>query len=141
MFRDLISGPVELAGWIIAIVIVVVMGFIALHKPFNISQAKTTSAYQAGQKMPRLHVAILTDPKTIGRYEPKTIRVHIGQTVIFTNPSNAPHTVTNQAPTPAFDSGNIAINGAWTFVPTKNGTFPYICLYHPLMKGTIVVYS
>ena len=137
MFRN----PAEIAGWAIAVIVVVIMGVIALHKPFNISKASATSSYQTGQKMPALHVSIMTDPKTIGRYVPSTIRVHIGQTVIFSNTSNAPHTVTNQASTAAFDSQNIGLGANWPYIPAKAGTYRYICLYHPLMLGEIVVYG
>jgi plastocyanin len=80
---------------------------------------------------------IVTDPNTVGRYVPGTLRVHVGQSVLFKNVSDAAHTVT--ADNGAFDSGNIAQGASWRFTATRAGTFPYHCTYHPLMHGTIIV--
>jgi plastocyanin len=80
---------------------------------------------------------IVTDAQTVGRYVPGTLQLRVGQSVVFTNKSDAAHTVT--ADNGSFDSGNIAVGATWRFTATKAGTFHYHCIYHPLMHGTIIV--
>jgi plastocyanin len=123
----------EIVGFIIAILIVAVMGVITFTGPyhkFNTVQAK--SPYKP------LEAVILPAPgKYIGKYQPATATVHVGQLVTFTNNSNAAHTVTAQ--NGAFDSQNIAIGSSWGFTPTKPGTYHYYCIYHTYMHGTLIV--
>jgi plastocyanin len=75
---------------------------------------------------------------TIGgfEYKPPNITVKAGETVVWTNNDLLPHTVTAGR---AFDSGEIPPQRAWRFVAKKRGVFPYICTYHPTMKGTLTV--
>jgi plastocyanin len=122
----------EIVGWVFAILVVCGMGFLALHGSFNhINHARAATASNATVK-------IITNAKTIGQYVPATITVKVGQTATFINNSNADHTVSAHNGS-SFDSGNIATGATWVFKATKPGTYPYICQYHPLMKGTIVV--
>jgi plastocyanin len=74
-------------------------------------------------------------------FNPVTITVIIGQnnTVTFTNKDTAIHTVT--ADDGSFDSGNIQAGASWTYTFNTPGTFPYHCIYHSWMKGTVVVLS
>ena len=70
-------------------------------------------------------------------FEPGTVEVPVGTTVVFTNQGQAPHTVTSD--TGVFDSGRLDNGGtfSWTFdVP---GTYTFFCAFHPNMQGTIVV--
>lgn len=121
-------------GWVFAILIVVGMGLLVFTGPYH-TIAKAPS--KASSFSP-VTVKIVTDPKTIGSYQPATITVHVGQKVSFTNVSDAPHTVT--AKNTVFNSGDINTGGAsWSYVATKSGTFPYYCIYHPRMFGTLVV--
>jgi plastocyanin len=122
----------EMVGWVFAVVVVAGMGFLALHGSFNsINHARAASASA-------VTVKILTDPKTIGVYTPAKITVKVGQSATFINSSNADHTVSAHDGS-SFDSGNIATGARWVFIAKKPGTYEYICQYHPLMKGTIVV--
>lgn len=82
-------------------------------------------------------VTIVNDPTTVGRYSQATVTLKMGQTVVFKNVSDAAHTVT--ADNGAFDSGNIAQGASWSLTATAAGTFTYHCIYHPLMRGMIVV--
>jgi plastocyanin len=100
----------------------------------TINLATTSPSVAAGQT-----ATIVNDAQTVGRYVPSTIRLKVGQSVIFKNVSDATHTVT--ADNGTFDSGNIAQGASWRFTATKAGTFPYHCIYHPLMHGTIIVSS
>lgn len=120
-------------GWVIAVIIVAIMGFIALHGNFGL--VRPTLAQRAN--LPVEQVKILTFPPTIGRYGPALVTAKIGQQVTFTNLSNADHTVT--ARNYSFNSGNIGREASWTFTATKPGAYPYYCMYHPGMVGVIVV--
>jgi plastocyanin len=80
---------------------------------------------------------IVTDAKTVGRYAPGTIMVHVGQKVTFTNRSDAVHTVTDSKSN--FDSGDIQTGASWSFTPKKAGRFTFYCKYHPLMHGLLIV--
>lgn len=72
-------------------------------------------------------------------YSPDTIHVVIGvnNTVTWTNYDNVVHTVTSTAN--AFDSGNVNPGETFSYTFTAAGTYAYYCIYHPWMKGTIVV--
>jgi plastocyanin len=65
------------------------------------------------------------------------VKTHVGQAIIITNVSRIVHTVV--AANNAFESGDIRIGGAWTFTAKKVGAFPFHCIYHPGMMGTITV--
>ena len=76
---------------------------------------------------------------TIGSfaYAPAKLSVKQGDTVVVRNDDLVPHTVT--AGDRAFDSGEIAAGKTWRFVARRKGVFPYICTYHPTMKGILTV--
>lgn len=124
----------EYASWGIAVVIVVVMGFIALHGPFKYVNKGIAASGPANRTT--VQVIIGSDPKNIGAYIPKTVTVHPGTYVDFKNFSDASHTVTSIG---GIDSGDIAINQTWTFFASTPGTYDYYCRYHPGMYGTIKV--
>ena len=69
-----------------------------------------------------------------------TMTVKPGQKVTVTNQDSAIHTLTDKK-THLFDTGNIAGGGGTgTFTaPTKPGSYPFGCRYHPNMAGTLVV--
>jgi plastocyanin len=122
----------EIVGWFFACLVIVGMGFMALHGSFNsINHARAAAASATTVK-------IVTNAKTIGAYQPAKITLKVGQSATFINVSNADHTVSAHNGS-SFDSGNIATGASWVFKATKPGTYPYICQYHPLMKGTIVI--
>jgi len=70
-------------------------------------------------------------------FQPATITVNAGDTVVWVNKDPFPHTATAQDK--SFDSGEIAAAKSWKLVAKKKGTFGYICAYHPTMKGTLIV--
>jgi plastocyanin len=65
------------------------------------------------------------------------LTIAVGTTVVWTNDDAAPHTVT--ASNGAFDSGNLDKGASYSFTFTQEGTYNYVCQYHPGMKGQIVV--
>ena len=78
-------------------------------------------------------------------FDPKTITVPVGTTVIWTTAGRNGHTVTSE--TGVFDSGTAPFlreGDTFSFTFTEAGTFPYYCLFHggpggAGMSGTVVV--
>ena len=69
-------------------------------------------------------------------FAPATLTVNRGDTVVWVNKDPFPHTVTAKG---AFDSHDIAAGKSWKYVARKAGEYPYICTFHPNMKGTLTV--
>lgn len=65
-------------------------------------------------------------------YDPAEFKVGAGDTIIFVNADNAPHTAT--AEDGSFDTGPIA-PGQSASVSIPAGTHPYYCTFHPGMRG------
>jgi plastocyanin len=71
---------------------------------------------------------------------PATLTVKVGTQVVWSNDSNAPHTVSSD--TGVFDTPDpLGINPGQTyaFTFTKPGIYPYYCNIHTYMTGKIVV--
>jgi plastocyanin len=74
---------------------------------------------------------------------PATITINPGESVTFSNNDSAAHTST--AGTPAdgpngvWDSSLIMMNSAYTTPALSEGTYPYFCMVHPWMTGTVIV--
>ena len=71
-------------------------------------------------------------------FQPATITIRKGTQIVWTNGSDAPHTVTSD--TGAFTSSS-TVTPQQTYMLTFNtaGTFTYHCSIHPYMKATITV--
>ena|SRR5690348_11115020 len=73
-------------------------------------------------------------------FDPATLTIKKGTQVVWTNMSDAPHTVTSD--TGAFNTtSNLTQNQTFMFTFTTAGTFAYHCNVHPYMKATITVTS
>ena len=70
-------------------------------------------------------------------FNPKQITVKAGDTVIWVNHDDIPHTVASQ--TQAFRSKALDTDDKFSFTFATPGTYPYFCALHPVMTGTIVV--
>jgi plastocyanin len=70
------------------------------------------------------------------KFEPETLTVKRGETVVWVNKDPFPHTVTAKG---TFDSHDIAAGKSWKYTARKAGEFVYICTLHPNMKGTLKV--
>jgi plastocyanin len=70
-------------------------------------------------------------------FGPDTIRVRLGDTVSWTNHDLFPHTATAEGG--EWDTGAITENKAGRWVPERRGSHPYVCAYHPTMRGMVVV--
>ncbi|PPD57862.1 cupredoxin domain-containing protein [Dehalogenimonas etheniformans] len=82
-----------------------------------------------------------TPPNTVDmhnlKYAPATLTVSVGTTVTWRNTDNVQHSVTST--TGLFDSGLFSPGGSYTHTFTTAGTYPYYCIIHPGMTGTIIV--
>lgn len=71
-------------------------------------------------------------------YKPAKLTVPAGTTVTFANKDSTAHTATSKE-SGAFESGAIQPGKSGKITLEKAGTFTYYCVFHPFMKGTIVV--
>jgi nitrite reductase (NO-forming) len=79
---------------------------------------------------------------TTDSYSPNPVQASTGATVTWTNDDAQPHTATSgEAVTPDgnFDSGIMAPGATFDFTFTEAGEYPYFCLLHPNMIGTVSV--
>jgi plastocyanin len=77
-------------------------------------------------------------------FQPNPVQVSVGSTVTWTNDDAQPHTVSsgqNATPDGTFDSGIMAPGATFDFTFTEAGEYPYFCLLHPNMVGTVSVSS
>lgn len=73
-------------------------------------------------------------------FVPADLKVAVGDTVVWVNEDVVPHTATaTKDGVAAFDSGNLQAGEKWSYVAEKAGKIPYVCLLHPMMKGTLTV--
>jgi len=78
-------------------------------------------------------------------FSPSTFSIDSGEYVIWYNADTAYHTVISGDPADAnsvgavFDSGLFGPGEAYDYQFNQSGTFPYWCIVHPWMKGTIIV--
>jgi plastocyanin len=69
-------------------------------------------------------------------FQPSTLNIKVGTQVIWTNTSDAPHTVSSD--TGVFDTSNPISKGqTFMFLFTQAGTFKYHCNIHPYMVASI----
>src|ERR671919_1683021 len=81
---------------------------------------------------------------TTDAYQPNPVQVAVGDTVTWTNDDAQPHTATsgqNATPDGTFDSSIMAPGATFEHTFTEAGEYPYFCLLHPNMVGTVSVSS
>lgn len=71
-------------------------------------------------------------------FKPPAIEVTAGSEVSFTNEDSAVHTATSEEEG-LFDSDDVDQDMTRTVTFDEAGTFAYFCVYHPTMKGEVVV--
>jgi nitrite reductase (NO-forming) len=79
---------------------------------------------------------------TTDAYAPNPVQVSTGATVTWSNDDSQPHTATsgeNATPDQRFDSGIMAPAATFEYTFTEAGEYPYFCLLHPNMVGTVSV--
>jgi len=69
-------------------------------------------------------------------FAPAEVTAAPGETIVWANHDIVPHTAT--AAGQKFDSGAVPPGAEWSLVVREHGRIPYICTFHPTMKGVIV---
>jgi plastocyanin len=105
----------------------------------NATNATTAGAGGGGNS-----VSIVPGSSTLTdtAYQPNPVQVSVGTTVTWTNDDAQPHTATsgqNATPDGRFDSGIMAPQATFEHTFTEAGEYPYFCLLHPNMVGTVSV--
>ena len=76
-------------------------------------------------------------------FSPSVMRISVGETVTWTNPDSAAHTTTAgtpaDGPSGAWDSSLMNPNRSFSVTFPYSGTYPYFCMVHPWMEGTVIV--
>lgn len=85
-----------------------------------------------GEAAPQRHVVEMR----AFQFDPATLTVAPGDTVVWINRDAVPHTATSEDG--AWDSGSIAAGGSWSRVVEGAGAEAYLCTFHPTMRGVIV---
>jgi plastocyanin len=71
-------------------------------------------------------------------FSPATVTIRPGDIVEWVNKDLIPHTAT-AAGKAGFDSGVIATGKSWRRTFKTAGDLPYVCTFHPAMKGNVRV--
>jgi len=75
-------------------------------------------------------------------FSPQSKMVSVGTTIKWVNKDGTTHNVISGAPgspSGVFDSGDLGMNGEFTFTFNQTGTFTYFCSHHFGMTGTVIV--
>ena len=115
----------------------------------NATNATASSAGGGGNTATSVSIVSGASSLTDTAYSPNPIQVSVGAAVTWTNNDAQPHTVTsgsngqpdnkfNSSPnfTPLLNPGQ-----TFSFTFTEAGEYPYFCLLHPNMVGTVNVSS
>ena len=87
----------------------------------------------SGRAVPKTHTVTIEGI----RFQPQTLTVSSGDTIVWVNKDLVPHTATSKAG--GFDSKTIQADESWTYTAGTKGEFAYICAFHPAMKATLRV--
>lgn len=71
------------------------------------------------------------------RFQPASLTVARGDTIVWINKDLVPHTATSKSG--AFDSKVIQAEKSWRFTVRKKGDFAYLCTLHPTMTAMLRV--
>jgi plastocyanin len=82
---------------------------------------------------PRTHTVIIEGT----RFQPETLTVKAGDTIVWVNKDMFPHSAT--AGNSTFNSQVIAAGASWRYIAKKKGDFDYACIFHPTMKASLLV--
>ena len=76
-------------------------------------------------------------------FVPSTVVITAGGTVTWENTDTAAHTASSGTaaggPDGVFDSSLIMAGGSYSATLDDEGTYPYFCMVHPWMQGTVIV--
>ena len=115
---------------------------VTIMGPGNATNATTTTGATSGNTI-ATSVSIVPGASdlTTDAFSPNPIQVSVGTTVTWTNNDAEPHTVNAgeyATPSRLFDS-YIPPAGTFQHTFTEPGEYPYFCILHPNMVGTVEV--
>jgi plastocyanin len=84
---------------------------------------------------PKTHTVIIKRFKFV----PETLTIKAGDTVVWINKDLAPHTATSDVEEDRWDTERLNKNEEKAITFTDIGSQKYFCLYHPNMRGEIIV--
>lgn len=70
-------------------------------------------------------------------FDPNPVTIPIGTTLTWTNNDGEIHTATN--PDSVFDSQTLQVGMSYSYTFAAAGTYEYACIFHPYMKGAVIV--
>ena len=126
--------------WLIFGVIIVVVGlaiFFSFYTPNSTTGA--SSSPSSGSLTVGNNGQIYQVMISNYAFNPSSLSVGLGDTVVWTNQDSVSHTITSD--TGDFDSGSIAPGKTFSYTFNNGGSFGYHCSIHPMMSGTINVGS
>jgi len=78
-----------------------------------------------------------------GCYIPMTVTIDVGEQVTWSNTDTVAHTVTSgtatDGPDGNFDSNLFMVDTTFSWTADEAGEYPYFCMVHPWMVGTVIV--
>ena len=95
--------------------------------------AALVAAVGCARREPRAHTVAMRG----FAFQPETLTVAQGDTVVWTNEDVVPHTATARDST--WDSGSVPSAATWRLVADRPGVRSYYCVFHPNMRGSIEV--
>lgn len=116
-------------------VIVIVVALLVKTGASGSTAAPSPSAASGPAAIGSGHVSVqITNYKFI----PDDVTVKVGTKITWTNHDPTAHTATANDTT-SFDTGSINLHHSRTVTFTKVGTYPYHCVFHAFMTGTVTV--
>ena len=108
------------------------------------AEALTTSTPNSTSSINAIKVSMISSVKEGYLYQPNTTQVRVGDTVSWTNDDDTLHTVTSGSGTDenagtSFDSGMMGTGKIFEHTFTTSGEYPYFCIVHPDMIGSVIV--
>jgi plastocyanin len=139
--------------WTIVIVIIVIIGLMFMFgkssskppiempsqgsSPVNVVQPSTEPSITPLPEASASPTEQTSSNVTISNFAfaPATLTVNAGTTVTWTNQDSVQHNIKGST----FTSGPLKTGDTYQFTFKTPGTFNYICIIHPTMKGAVIV--
>jgi plastocyanin len=138
------------AGLIILLLVIVVaiilIGFYYVYKPNYPTTPNQIIQNTTNPSTPTTPLTPITPktPKTLQisiqnfAFNPQTLSINVGDTIVWTNMDSTAHTVTSDSGS-ELASTSISTGQTYSHKFNTAGTFAYHCSIHTSMKGTITV--
>ncbi len=125
-------------GHILVILLIATIATLFSTIPNSFAASSASVSIPAGTSVPGCEVGY-------GCYIPNQVKIEVGGQVTWSNDDSAAHTVTSGHPSDPnsvgamFDSSLLLAETTFTVTVNSLGTYPYFCIVHPWMTGSIVV--